>query len=224
MHHRTCAAFTSRQLDPTFVGLDTSNQLLMYQAIAAETESTRAALRGKASWNFPVAQPARGFAPITKRQHQPDTTLADLLPWPALLTLESCASNAAQRAGCTKQEILDFALAICPFEHIVTVLNFMSLETGISDVAKILSPVIRDLKAKEARIKQGASVGGKKSARTRQTNAKTPATNEILQERRRLLDSGKDANVIAGILAQRYGVHPNTIRRKLHAAAKAQEG
>ena len=224
MHHRTCAAFTSRQLDPTFVGLDTSNQLLMYKAIAAETESTRAALRDKASWNFPVAQPARGFAPIAKRQRQPETTLADVLPWPALLTLESCASNAAQRAGCTKQEILDFALAICPFEHIVTVLNFMSLDTGISDVAKILSPVIRDLKAKEARIKQGASVGGKKSARTRQTNAKTPATNEILQERRRLLDSGKDANVIAGILAQRYGVHPNTIRRKLHAAAKAQEG
>ena len=224
MHHRTCAAFTSRQLDPKFVELETPNQLLMYKAIAAETESTRAALRGKASWNFPVAQPARGFAPITKRQHQPDTTLADLLPWPALLTLESCASNAAQRAGCTKQEILDFALAICPFEHIVTVLNFMSLETGISDVAKILSPVIRDLKAKEARIKQGASVGGKKSARTRQTNAKTPSINEILQERGRLLDSGREASDVAGILAQRYGVHPNTIRRKLRAAAKAQEG
>jgi len=224
MHHRTCAAFTSRQLDPTFVGLDTPNQLLMYKAIAAETESTRAALRDKASWNFPVALPVRGMAPIANRQRQPEANLPDLLPWPALLTLEGCANNAAQRAGCTKQKILEFALTICPFEHIVTVLNFMALDTGISDVAKILSPVIRDLKAKEARIKQGASVGGKKSARTRQTNAKTPSINEILQERRRLLDSGKDANVIAGILAQRYGVHPNTIRRKLHAAAKAQEG
>lgn len=224
MLHRTCEAVTGRQLDPTFVALESPLQLLMYQAIAAETESTRAALRDKASWNFPVAQPARGFAPIAKRQRQPETTLADVLPWPALLTLESCASNAAQRAGCTKQEILDFALAICPFEHIVTVLNFISLDTGISDVAKILSPVIRDLKAKEARIKQGASVGGKKSARTRQTNAKTPSINEILQERGRLLDSGREASDVAGILAQRYGVHPNTIRRKLRAAAKAQEG
>ena len=224
MQHRTCEAVTGRQLDPTFVELESPLQLLMYQAIAAETESTRVALRGKPNWNFPVAQPVRGFVPAAKRQRQPETTLADLLPWSALLTLEGCAENAAQRAGCTKQEILDFALAICPFEHIVTVLNFMSLETGISDVAKILSPVIRDLKAKEARIKQGASVGGKKSARTRQTNAKTPGTTEILQERGRLLDSGREASDVAGILAQRYGVHPNTIRRKLRAAAKAQEG
>ena len=224
MQHRTCEAATGRHLDPTFVALESPGELLMYQAIAAETESKRAALRDKASWNFPVALPVRGMAPIANRQRQPEATLPDLLPWPALLTLEGCANNAAQRAGCTKQEILDFALAICPFEHIVTVLNFMSLDTGISDVAKILSPVIRDLKAKEARIKQGASVGGKKSARTRQTNAKTPGTTEILQERRRLLDSGREASDVAGILAQRYGVHPNTIRRKLHAAAKAQEG
>lgn len=160
MQHRTCEAVTGRQLDPTFVALESPLQLLMYQAIAAETESTRVALRGKPNWNFPVAQPVRGFVPAAKRQRQPETTLADLLPWSALLTLEGCAENAAQRAGCTKQEILDFALAICPFEHIVTVLKLISLETGISDVAKILSPVIRDLKAKEARIKQGASVGG----------------------------------------------------------------
>ena len=176
MHHRTCAAFTSRRLDQTFVGLEAPNQLLMYKAIAAETESTRVALRGKPNWNFPVAQPVRGFVPAAKRQRQPETTLADLLPWSALLTLEGCAENAAQRAGCTKQEILDFALAICPFEHIVTVLNFMSLDTGISDVAKILSPLIRGLKAKEARIKQGASVGGKKSARTRQPDFRTLST------------------------------------------------
>ena len=224
MQQRTYEAVTGRQLDPTFVALESPLQLLMYQAIAAETESTRVALRGKPNWNFPVAQPVRGFVPAAKRQRQPETTLADLLPWSALLTLEGCAENAAQRAGCTKQKILEFALTICPFEHIVTVLNFMALDTGSANVAKILSPLIRGLKAKEARIKQGASVGGKKSARTRQTNAKTPGTTEILQERRRLLDSGKDANVIAGILAQRYGVHPNTIRRKLHAAAKAQEG
>lgn len=224
MQHRTCAAVTGRQLDPTFVALETPSQLLMYQAIAAETESTRVALRGKPSWNFPVAQPVRGFAPIATRQRQPETTLADLLPWPALLTLEGCASNAAQRAGCTKQKILEFALTICPFEHIVTVLNFMALDKGSADAAKILSPLIRGLKAKEVRIKQGASVGGKKSARTRQTNAKTPGITEILQERGRLLDSGREASDIAGILAQRYGVHPNTIRRQLQAAAKAQEG
>lgn len=224
MRHRTCEAVTGRQLDPTFVALELPLQLLMYQAIAAETEATRVALRGKPNWNFPVAQPVRGFVPAAKRQRQPETTLADLLPWSALLTLEGCAENAAQRAGCTKQKILEFALTICPFEHIVTVLNFMALDTGSANLAKNLSPLIRGLKAKEARIKQGASVGGKKSARTRQNNARTPATTEILQERGRLLDSGREASDVAGILAQRYGVHPNTIRRKLHAAAKALEG
>ena len=224
MQHRTCEAVTGRQLDPTFVALESPLQLLMYQAIAAETESTRVALRGKQNWNFPVAQPVRGFVPAAKRQRQPEITLADMLPWSALLTLEGCAENAAQRAGCTKQNILEFALTICPFEHMVTVLNFMALNTGIADVAKILSPLIRGLKAKEARIKQGASIRGKKSARTRQSNAKIPSISEILQERERLLDSGREASGVAGILAQRYGVHPNTIRRKLHAAAKVQEG
>lgn len=223
MHHRACAAVTSRQLDPTFSELDTPNQLLMYQAIAAETESTRAALRGKPSWNFSVPQPVRGFAPLAKRQRQAETTLADLLPWSALLTLEGCAENAAQRANCTKQEVLKFALSICPYEHIVTLLNFMALDKGSSEVAKILSPLIRGLKTKEARIKQGASVGGKKSARTRQLNAKLPSITDILQERERLLEIGREPSEVAGILAQRHGVHPGTIRRKLQAAAKAQE-
>ena len=105
----------------------------------------------------------------------------------------------------------------------MTVVNCMAMDKGTSDVAKILSPLIRGLKAKEARIKQGASVGGKKSARTRQSNAKTPSIARLLQERQRLLDSGKDVKDVAGILAQRYGVDPSTVRRKLHAAAKAQE-
>ena len=223
MRNTSSEAVVGLRLDPATVTPKTLRQGCMLESIAEETENTRAALRGNASWNFPVAQPVRGFVPAAKRQLQPEITLADLLPWSALLTLEGCASNAAQRAGCTKQEILKFALSICPYEHIVTVLNYAALDMGVSDVAKILSPLIRGLKAKEARIKQGASVGGKKSARTRQSNAKTPSIPEILQERERLLDSGREASGVAGILAQRYGVHPNTIRRKLQAAAKAQE-
>lgn len=195
----------------------------MYRAIAVETECTRAALRSNPSWDFPVPQPVLGFTPAAKRQHQPQTTFADLLPWPALLTLENCAQNAAHSAGCTKQDILKFALSICAYEHIVTVLNFMAHDQGIADSAKLLSPLIRGLKAKEARIKQGASLGGKKSARTRQSNTKLPSNTDILQERKRLLDSGREAHEVAGILAQRYELHPNTIRRKLQAATKARE-
>ncbi|MNV68504.1 hypothetical protein D3C71_1613620 [compost metagenome] len=142
-------------------------------------------------------------------------TIADQFPWPALLTWEGCASKAAIRSDCTKREVLEFALSICPYAHIPTVLNFIAKDEGIADAAKILSPIIRGLKAKESRIKAGASVGGKKSARTRQSNSKTPDAAKLLQERSHLMESGRSASEVAGILAQRYGVHPSTIRLKL---------
>jgi hypothetical protein len=195
----------------------------MFQAIATETEITRAALNGKSGWNSPVPQQARGFVPESKRQRQLATTVADLLPWPALLTLDDCAGKAAKRAGCTKQEILEFALTICPIEHIVTVLNFMATDQGIADAAKMLSPLIRGLKAKEARIKQGASVGGKKSARKRQSIAKNPGIARLLQERQGLLDSGEEIRVVASKLAKRHGVHPSTIRRLLKVGRAQKE-
>lgn len=80
MQHRTCEAVTGRHLDPHVRRARAPRQLLMYQAIAAETESTRAALRDKPSRNFSVAQPVRGIVPAAKRQRQTENTLADLLP------------------------------------------------------------------------------------------------------------------------------------------------
>lgn len=222
MPQHTRAVVTGLQLDTSLHTSKTPSQLRMLQSIATETEATRAALRSDPGWGFPVALPARGFAPVIKRQYELETTLPDTFPWPALLTLGDCADNAARRAGCTRQDILKFALSICPYEHIVTVLNFICMEEGrdqgIADAAKILSPLIRGLKAKEARIRQGASVGGKKSARTRQSNSKTPSVAELLQDRERLIKSGNEAREVAGILAQRYGVGPGTIRRKLNSA------
>lgn len=219
MPQHTRALVTGLQLDTSLHTPKTASQLRMLQSIATETEATRADLRSDPGWGFPVALPARGFAPVIKRQYQLETTLPDTFPWPALLTLEDCAENAARRAGCTKQDLLKFALSICPYEHIVTVLNFIGMGQGIAATAKALSPLIRGLKAKEARIKQGASVGGKKSARTRQSNSKTPSASELLQERGRLIKSGKESREVAGILAQRYGVDPGTIRRKLKVTA-----
>ena len=224
MQHSYWQPVMGLRFDLTTVTSAPSRQRLMLESIAAETERTRTRKSAKTRRNFSVTQPVRGFVPAAQRQHQTETTLADLLPWPALLTLEGCAENAAQNAGCTKKEILQFALSICPYEHIVTLLNYVALDKGIADTAKILSPLSRGLKAKEARIKQGASAGGKKSARTRQSDSKTRYIFEILQERERLLASGRGSSEVAGILAQRFGLHPNTIRRKLHAAAKAQEG
>ena len=171
MKQHTRAVVTGLQLDTSIDTPKAPSQLRMLQSIATETEATRTALRSDPSWGFPVANPARGFAPLIKHQRQLETTLADMLPWPALLTLQGCADNAAHSADCTKRDILQFALSICPYEHIVTLLNFIGVGQGIAETAKALSPLILGLKAKEARIKHGAGVGGKKSARTRQLNS-----------------------------------------------------
>ena len=219
MKQHTRAVVTGLQLDTSIDTPKAPSQLRMLQSIATETEATRTALRSDPSWGFPVAHPARGFAPLIKHQRQLETTLADMLPWPALLTLQGCADNAAHSADCTKRDILQFALSICPYEHIVTLLNFIGVGQGIAETAKALSPLILGLKAKEARIKHGASVGGKKSARTRHLNSKTPSVTELLLERERLIKSGREAGEVAGILAQRYCVDPGTIRRKLKATA-----
>jgi hypothetical protein len=223
MQHHRHEVVIGLQLDTSLHTPKTPSQLLMLQSIATETEITRAALRSDPSWGFPVPLRARGMgmgmgmAHVIKRQGVLETTFPDTFPWPALLTLQDCANNAAHRADCTKQEILRFAISICPYEHIVTVLNFIAVGLTTAATAKALSPLIQDLKAKEARIKQGASAGGKKSARSRQSNSKIPSVAKLLQARGLLIESGRGDREVAGILAQRYGVHPGTIRRKLKA-------
>ena len=221
MQYRTSKAITGLQLDPSFAASEAPHLLRMAQSIAVETEITRTKLRGCSPWGLSIQLPIGGFVPVAQRSRQSNILLADMLPWPALLTQEECANHAARRAGCTHREILDFALSICPFEHIVLLLNHIGLVHGIANVAKVLSPLIRGLKAKEERIKQGASVGGKKSAKTRAKKSDVPEPAELLQKRQRLLDAGKDSKDVAGILAQRCGVHPSTIRKKLRGATKS---
>lgn len=191
----------------------------MLLAIASATEDMRGALYSDPSWGAYVPLPPRGLAPVAQRRER--CTVADLLPWPALLTMPKCADEAASRAGCDRQTIMEAALSFCPIAHWVTLTNFIAHDSAIATTAKILSPLIRGLKAKEARIKQGASDGGKKSARERQKQSKVPATTKLLQERKRLLDAGKGTKDIAGILAERYGVAPNTIRRRLRLAMES---
>ena len=225
MQYRTSTAVTGLQLDPSFATAEAPHRLHMAQSIAAETESKRAELRSHSTWGLAMPQspsPIRGFAPAAERLHQPNTLLADMLPWPALLTFGECANNAARRAGCTHKEILDFALSICPFEHIVLLVNYIAQVGGVASAAKVLSPLIRGLKAKEERIKQGARVGGKKSAKRRLKQSNVPEPTRLLQERQRLLDAGREARDVASILAQRFGVHPSTIRSRLRDATKSQ--
>ncbi len=210
----------SLRLDTLSFTLDDPREQRMLQAIADATENTRIDLRNDPSWGTPIPIPDRGFVPVARRKRV--TTLADLLPWPALLTLKGCADDAACQAECgNRQEILQFAQTICPYEHLVTLVNFIANDLGIANAAKVLSPLIRGLKAKEARIKKGASEGGRKSALTRQRSSSTADAEKLLQDRQRLLDAGRDTKEIAGILAARYRVSDTTVRRKLKKAAKA---
>ncbi|WP_028600849.1 hypothetical protein [Ottowia thiooxydans] len=204
------------QLDLELVTIDTPRQLQLLTSLAVETERTRAALHDHPLWGRQVDLPPRGFVPLADRK--PTIPLADLLPWPALLTMGDCASNAAKQAGCTEHDVLLFACSICPYEQLATLANHISNSEGIADASRLLGPVIQGLKAKETRIKQGGSVGGKKSARTRQSNSKIPELLDLVHERKRLLESGKQAKDVASILAHRYGVHANSIRRVLNKA------
>ncbi|WP_306552984.1 hypothetical protein [Acidovorax sp.] len=208
---------TTTKLDPADFEPANSKELGMLLAIAEATEEKRTALRDDPSWGARIPTPPRGLRTVAQRG-QP-LTVADYLPWPALLTMDRCADDAARRSGCEdRQTVLDFALSICPIEQWMTLLNFTAQYSAITKVAKILSPLIRGLKDKEARIKQGASVGGVKSARERQKKSNVPQLAKLLQERQGLLDSGKDLKETAGILARRYGVDASTIRRKLRGA------
>lgn len=216
----TLTSKTTIRLDLAAYDLADPEKQRKLQAIAGATEATRKSLYSDASWGTHIPLPPRGLAPVA--QPREPRTVADLLPWPALLTMHKCADEAASRAGCDREAIMQAALSICPVEHWVTLTNFMAHDAAIAQTAKILSPLIRGLKTKEARIKQGASDGGKKSARERQKQSSVPDTQKLLMERARLLEAGKDPKDIAGILAERYGVTPNTVRRKYRAAAQGK--
>lgn len=218
--HSTLTSKTTIRLDPAAYDFADPEKQRKGQAIASATEATRKSLYCDASWGTHIPFPPRGLASVA--QPREPRTVADLLPWPALLTMHKCADEAASRAGCDREAIMQFALSICPVEQWVTLMNFMAQDSAIAQTAKILSPLIRGLKAKEARIKQGASDGGKKSARERQKQSPVPDTQTLLKERTRLLDAGKAPKDIAGILAERYGVTPNTVRRKFRATAQGK--
>ncbi len=179
------------------------------------TEQLRERLQADPLWGSEVHLPPRGFRPRSLHGAEKPRTLGDQLAWPSLLTMGSCLEKASQEAGCEREELLMFAMFICPYEYLPHLLQYASFQAGIKDTARLLSPVVQSLKAKEARIRRGASIGGQKSAKTRAQGAKTPSVEILRREAQKLLDIGKESSAVAGILSSRYGVTSTTIRRKL---------
>ena len=193
----------------------TAQQARTMLAIQAKTEQLRQKLRKDPLWGSPVYLPPRGFKP---HQATSDPLLCDQLPWPALLTLENCAEESAALAQCTETELLSYAIQICPYEHVVVLIQYLSHQEGIQKTSRLLSPYVQSLRHKELRIKNGARKGGEKSAKTRRKQSKTLAPVVLQHEAQKLLDSHHSQRDIAGILANRYGVTATTIRRKLRSA------
>ncbi|MFZ7338413.1 hypothetical protein ACLS0R_19495, partial [Comamonas jiangduensis] len=193
----------------------TARQARTMLAIRAKTEQLKQTLRQDSLWGTPVYLPPRGFPlkPETSKQ-----VLAEQLPWPALLTLANCAEETAVLARCSVKDLLLYAIHICPYQHVAVLIQFLSHQEGIQASAKALSPYIRQLRDKVARIKEGARKGADKSAHTRHKQSKVPAPQDLKREADKLMASHYAKQDVAGILAKRYDVTPTTIRRKLNAA------
>lgn len=194
----------------------TLDQVRMILAIKVKTDRLRQALRKDPLWSMKIDLPGRGFH-VPSEPRRP-LLLCDQLPWPALLTLNDCAEEAAALAKCSFSELLTFAISICPYEHYPVLLQHFSHKAGILLTAKVLSPYIQGLRRKEASIKDGARKGATKSAQTRRKQSKVPAPEILKQEAQKLIDSHYSKSDVAGILAKRYDVTPTTIRRKLAVA------
>ena len=193
----------------------TEQQARTMLAIQAKTEQLKQTLRQDPLWGTPVYLPPRGFPLKPEASEQ---VLAEQLPWPALLTLANCAEETAVLAQCSVKELLLYAIQICLYQHVAVLIQFLSHQEGVQASAKALSPYIRQLRDKEARIKAGARKGADKSAHTRRKQSKVPAPQDLQREADKLMASHYAKQDVAGILAKRYDVTPTTIRRKLNAA------
>jgi hypothetical protein len=193
----------------------TTQQVRTMLAIQAKTEQLKQTLRQDPLWGTPVYLPPRGFPLKPEASEQ---VLAGQLPWPALLTLANCAEETAVLAQCSVKELLLYAIQICPYQHVAVLIQFLSHKEGVQASAKALSPYIRQLRDKDARIKAGARKGADKSAHTRRKQSKVPAPQDLQREADKLMASHYAKQDVAGILAKRYDVTPTTIRRKLNAA------
>lgn len=184
------------------------------EAISIATEHTRTKLRLAGFWASPVSDPPRGFQPEHLRSKSA-RHLVDLLPWPAVLTMDKCCEKAAEIAKCSQESVISQAMRLCSVDQVVLLQNFLGMTLGIQEAARELSIAIKPIKDKQDRAKRSSSVGGKKGAVTRRAKAKTPSPEKLREQRARLIAQGKSERSVAGILAARLGVHPTTIRRIL---------
>lgn len=207
---------------PHFTRAPTAEEARMMNAIKAQTEVVREALRKDSYWGASELVPPRGFPTSSERAQRPAPAPANFIPWPALLTVDDCVEAAAAASHTTAEALLTFAIHICPFEYQLQLLQFAAHRALPRRLAKVLSPVILGFKGTVDRIKAGARTGAAKSATTRSKTAKTPSATVLLVEFNKLVKAGRAKTEVASVLARRYGVTATTIRRKLKSIELAR--
>lgn len=187
-------------------------------------------------WNLPA--PLLGFAPLLKRADKPyqQKTYACHITWSALLLRGDCIEQAARTARCTKEDLIKFAINICPYSERYYFINGLAtkelltsemtaaLKPAISTIAKIISSKIHEERAPKLRIQKGARIGGQKSAITRRAKAKTPSLEFLDGALKKLEQEGKDRRQYASILAQRLDIFPVTVRKKIQQLIAMRSG
>nr|WP_314705726.1 hypothetical protein [uncultured Comamonas sp.] len=188
--------------------------LRIAQVVYEVTEQVRCRLKADEVWGAPVYLPPRGFHPTAKPEVR-----ANFLAWPALLTMDKdCLAKICQVAGCSEDELKSFVLSICPYEHLPHLEQFFLHRAVIKMIIKEVSAEVQPMKAKQVRIRKGASTGGLKSALRRKRQTKIPSAEVLRLETIKLLASGKEEFETAGILSRKFGVSAQSIRLKRRQA------
>lgn len=190
------------------------------RVIYEATEQVRERLKTDALWGEPVSLSPRGLPPKEGYANRARPVRAGFLPWPALLTMEpEVVGNICKVAGCTEDELRQFVIGICPYEHLPHIEQFFLNRRVMARLIKSISAAVHPMKLKQVRIDKGARHGGIKSARARQRLTKIPSAEVLLQESIKLLAAGKAESETAGILAQKYGASAQAIRHKRRQGA-----
>lgn len=147
---------------------------------------------------------------------------ANTLRWDLLLTFGGCAYRCATRARMSVVELLDTAREHCIptdpwllFWYSTALKALMDGANAEKQVA-IASKALAEVELKQQRIKEGARVGGQKSAERRREIQRTPPGPTLRAERERLIKQGTmDARNVASHLARKYDVSAAAIRAAL---------
>lgn len=202
-----CAPHVGQITDP--------KSMRLIEALYDATEQVKNQLRLDEFWGERVDLPPGGLLFRQQLTVAKPRVRASYLAWPTLLTMDSnCFGKVCQEASCSHDELMKFALYICPYEYLPHLKQFFSNEATFLSIAKKISAAVQPMKAKQVRIQKGASTGGKKSALSRQKRSKIPSAEVLRLETEKLLAAGKAESETAGILSLKYGASAQAIRFK----------